>query len=94
MTGSTTFTLTIADSDWMDAGEGENNHLTMDLVINGKFHHFDAIRIVEDAGGRQHAASPDIQDIFDAMFMIGGGDPFTTLTIGGGTYVALVVPLR
>ena len=89
-----TRSLTIADSDWMDAGEDENNHLTMNLVINGKFHHLDAIRIVEDAGGRQHAASPDIRDIFDAMFMLGGGDPFTTMPIRDGTYIVLVVPFQ
>jgi hypothetical protein len=94
MNGSSTFTLTIPDDAWRDAGEDENNHLTMNLVINGKFHHLDAIRIVEDAGGRQHAASPDIQDIFDALFMIGGGDPFTTLTIRDGTYIVLVVPFQ
>jgi hypothetical protein len=85
--------LTITDSDWMNGGE-DDDHLTMILVINGTFHHLEAIRIVEDDDGRQHAASPDFEDIIDGMFLIGGDGPFDTLAIRGGTYVIVVIPFQ
>jgi hypothetical protein len=47
--------LTIADDDWMNGGDNAD-HLTTILVINGTFHHLEAIRVIEDEDGRQHAA--------------------------------------
>jgi 6-phosphofructokinase len=85
--------LTISDADWMNGGP-DINHLTTILVINGTFHHLEAIRVVEDEDGRQHAASPDFEDSIDAMFTIGGDGPFDTVTIRGETYVLVVIPFQ
>jgi hypothetical protein len=44
--------ITIPDDDWTNGG-ADPNHLTTILVINGTFHHLEAIRVVEDTGRRQ-----------------------------------------
>ena len=85
--------LTIADDDWMTGGE-DNDHLTTILVINGTFHHLEAIRVIEDDDGQQHAASPDFEDSIDGMFAIGGEGPFDTVTIRGKSYVLVVIPFQ
>ena len=85
--------LTIADDDWMNGGE-DNNHLTTILVINARFHHLEAIRVLEDEDGQQHAASPDFEESLDAMFQIGGEGPFDTVTIRGESYVLVVIPIQ
>ncbi len=85
--------LTISDDDWMSGG-ADANHLNTILVINGTFHHLEAIRVVEDEESRQHAASPDFEDSIDAMFTIGGDGPFDTVTIRGETYVLVVIPFQ
>jgi len=86
--------LTVADDDWMNGGE-DANHLTTILVINGTFHHLEAIRIHEDDDdGRQHAASPEFEEIVDGMFLIGGDGPFDTVSIKGDLYVLVVVPFQ
>jgi 6-phosphofructokinase len=85
--------LTIPDYDWMNGGN-DANHLTTILVINGTFHHLEAIRVIEDEDGRQHAAAPDFEDSVDAMFTIGGDGPFETVTIRGETYALVVIPFQ
>jgi hypothetical protein len=85
--------LTISDDDWMN-GEADTNHLTTILVINGTFHHLEAIRVIEDEDGRQHAASPDFEDIVDGMFLIGGDGPFDTVSINGDPYILVVIPFQ
>lgn len=85
--------LTIAEDDWMN-GDDDNNHLTTILVINGTFHHLEAIRVIEDEDGRQHAASPDFEDSIDAMFTMGGDGPFDTVTIHGLEYVLVLIPFQ
>jgi 6-phosphofructokinase len=85
--------LTIPDDDWMNGGN-DANHLTTILVINGTFHHLEAIRVIEDEDGRQHAAAPDFEDSIDAMFTIGGDGPFDTVTIRGEPYVLVVIPFQ
>ena len=85
--------LTIPDDDWMNGG-ADTNHLTTILVVNGTFHHLEAIRVIEDEDGRQHAASPDFEDSIDAMITIGGDGPFDTVTIRGETYVLVVIPFQ
>ena len=85
--------LTIPDDDWMNGGEN-NGHLTTILVINGTFHHLEAIRICEDEDGRQHAASPEFEEIVDGMFLIGGDGPFDTVCIKGDSYVLVVIPFQ
>jgi hypothetical protein len=84
--------LTVPDDEWMNGGTP--NHLTTILVINGTFHHLEAIRIIEDEDGRQHAASSDFDGSVDAMFTIGGDGPFDTVTIRGATYVLVVIPFQ
>jgi len=85
--------LTIPDDDWMNAGDNAD-HLTTIIVINGTFHHLEAIRICEDDDGRQHAASPEFEEIVDGMFMIGGDGPFDTVYIKGDSYVLAVIPFQ
>jgi hypothetical protein len=85
--------LTIADNDWMNGGDNAD-HLTTILVINGTFHHLEAIRIIEDEDGRQHAASPEFEEIVDGMFLIGGDGPFDTVSIKGDSYVLVVIPFQ
>ena len=85
--------LTISDADWMNGGADTNNLSTI-LVINGTFHHLEAIRVIEDEDGRQQAASADFEDTVDAMFTIGGDGPFDTVTIRGDTYVLVVIPFQ
>ncbi len=85
--------LVLADDDWMNGGD-DNDHLTAVLVINGTFHHLEAIRVIEDEDGRQHAASPHLEESLDAMFSIGGDGPFDTVTIKGESYVLVVIPFQ
>jgi molybdopterin biosynthesis enzyme MoaB len=85
--------LTISDADWMNSG-ADTNHLTTILVINGTFHHLEAIRVIEEEDRRQHAASADFEDSIDALFTIGGDGPFDTVTIHGDTYVLVVIPFQ
>ncbi len=85
--------LTIPDDDWMNGGDNAD-HLTTILVINGTFHHLEAIRVIEDEDGRQHAASPEFEDTVDAMFQIGGDGPFDTVSIKGDSYVLVVIPFQ
>jgi 6-phosphofructokinase len=85
--------LTIAHDDWMNGGDNAD-HLTTILVINGTFHHLEAIRVIEDEDGRQHAASPEFEESIDAMFTIGGDGPFDTVTIRGESYVLVVIPFQ
>jgi len=85
--------LTIADDDWMNGGDNAD-HLTTILVVNGTFHHLEAIRIIEDEDGRQHAASSEFEEIVDGMFLIGGDGPFDTVTIRGESYVLVVIPFQ
>jgi 6-phosphofructokinase len=75
-------------------GGKDNDHLTTILVINGTFHHLEAIRVIEDEDGRQHAASPDFEESIDAMFTIGGEGPFDTVSIKGDPYVLVVIPFQ
>lgn len=85
--------LRISDDDWLKGGD-DADHLTTILVINGTFHHLEAIRVVEDEDGRQLAASADFEDTIDAMYTVGGDGPFDTVTIRGDIYVLVVVPFQ
>jgi hypothetical protein len=85
--------LTIPDDDWMNGGANAD-HLTTILVINGTFHHLEAIRIIEDDDGRQHAAAPEFEERIDGMYQIGGDGPFDTVSIKGNLYVLVVIPFQ
>ncbi|HEX8411820.1 MAG TPA: hypothetical protein VF883_23430 [Thermoanaerobaculia bacterium] len=85
--------ITIADDDWMRS-ENDDDHLTAILVINGTFHHLEAIRVIEDDDGIQGAASDAWSTALDAMYEIGGDGPFDTIAIRGGTYVVTVIPFQ
>lgn len=85
--------LTIAEEDWMNGGDDED-HLTAILVVNGTFHHLDAIRVTENDDGVQVAASHEFEETLDAMYQIGGDGPFDTVTIRGKAYVLAVIPFQ
>jgi hypothetical protein len=84
--------LTVPEDVWMDDGNGDR--LLAILVINGTFHHLEAIRVIEDDDGVQKAASEDLAETFDAMFQIGGEGAFDTVTIRGTEYVLVVTPFQ
>jgi hypothetical protein len=85
--------LDITDDAWMNGGV-DDDHLTAMLVINGTFHHLEAIRVIEDDDGRQRAALPEFEEIVDAMFQIGGDGPFDTVSVKGDSYVLVVIPFQ
>lgn len=84
--------LTVSEDAWI---QGRNrDHLVAILVINGTFHHLEAVRVIEDDEGIQKAASEDLTETFDAMFQIGGEGPFDTVTMRGAEYVLVVTPFQ
>lgn len=84
--------LTVPEDAWI---EGRNrDHLVAILVINGTFHHLEAVRVVENDDGIQKPASEDLTDTFDAMYQIGAEGPFDTVTIRGAEYVLVVTPIQ
>lgn len=85
--------LTIPDADWMNGGD-DANHLTTILVINGTFHHLDAIRVTEDDEGHQRASADEFADTVDAMHRIGGDGPFDTVSVNGSSYVLVLIPFQ
>src|ERR1043165_6024114 len=83
---------TVPEDAWI---QGRNrDHFVAILVINGTFHHLEAIRVVEDVDGVQKAASEDLAETFDAMFQIGGEGAFDTVTMRGAEDVLVVPPLQ
>lgn len=85
--------ITLADDDWIRVDD-DGNRLTAVLVVNGRFHHLDAIRVVDDDEGIQIAASPELQEMLDAMFVIGADGPFDTVRIRDAEYVLVVTPFQ
>ncbi len=83
--------ITVHDDDWMSGG-ADRDHLTAILVINGTFHHLEAIRVLDDDDGHQHATSPDFADSIDVLYALGGDGPFDSVTIHGASYVLVVIP--
>lgn len=93
MTDRVIHDLTVVDAAWMRTGN-DDDHLTAILVINGTFHHVDAIRVIENDDAIQVAASDAHADTVDALFALGGDGPFDTVTLRGGTYVLVVIPFQ
>ncbi|MFZ2492856.1 MAG: hypothetical protein WA208_15345 [Thermoanaerobaculia bacterium] len=93
MTSRVIHDLTIDDAAWMRTGDGDD-HLTAVLVMNGTYHHLDAIRVIENDDGLQVAASAACEEMLDALFTLGGDGPFDTVTIRDGTYVLVVIPFQ
>jgi hypothetical protein len=87
------FDLRIPADAWMNGGDTAD-HLTTVLVINGTFHHLEAIRIYEDDDGRQHATAPEFEETLEAMYQIGGDGPFDTVYINSDSYLLLVIPFQ
>lgn len=84
--------LSVPDDAWMEDRNGDR--LLAILVLNGTFHHLEAIRVIEDDDGIQQAASDDLAETFDAMYAIGAEGPFDTVTMRGGEYVLVVTPFQ
>lgn len=93
MTERAVRSIQMGDDEWLVHGENLD-HLTAILVINGTFHHLEAIRVVEDEDGIQVAASPDLTGSLDALYQLGGDGPFDTVIIHGATYVVSVIPFQ
>jgi len=84
--------LTIPEDAWIEDRSGDR--LIAILVINGTFHHLEAIRVVEDDDGIQKPASEELAEIFDAMVQIGSEGPFDTVTMRGAEYVLVATPFQ
>lgn len=93
MTSRVIHDLTIDDAAWMRTGD-DDDHLTAVLVMNGTYHHLDAIRVIENDDRVQIAASAACEETLDALFTLGGDGPFDTVTLRGGTYVLVVIPFQ
>lgn len=93
MTDRVIHDLAIDDAAWIRTGD-DDDHLTAVIVLNGAYHHLDAIRVIENDDGIQVAASPACEDTLDALFTLGGDGPFDTVTLRGGTYVLVVLPFQ
>lgn len=85
--------ISFADNDWLDA-EGDGSHLTAILVINGTFHHLDAIRVTDDEDGVQKPSADHLASTLDGMYAIGADGPFDTVVIRGETYVLVATPFQ
>lgn len=84
--------LSVPDDAWMEDRNGDR--LLAIVVLNGTFHHLEAIRVIEDDDGIQQAASEDLAETFEAMYAIGGEGPFDTVTLRGGEYVLVITPFQ
>jgi hypothetical protein len=84
--------LSIPDDAWMEDRKGDR--LLAILVLNGTFHHLEAIRVIDDDDGIQQAASEDLAATLNAMYAIGGEGPFDTVTMRGSEYVLVVTPFQ
>ena len=84
--------LSIPDDAWMEDRKGDR--LLAILVVNGTFHHLEAIRVIENDDGIQQAASEDLSETFEAIYAIGGEGPFDTVTMRGSEYVLVVTPFQ
>lgn len=84
--------LSVPDDAWMEDRDGDR--LLAILVLNGTFHHLEAIRVIEDDNGIQQAASEDLAATFEAIYAIGGEGPFDTVTLRGGEYVLVITPFQ
>ena len=84
--------LSVPDDAWVEDRDGDR--LLAILVLNGTFHHLEAIRVIDDDDGIQQAASEDLATTFEAMYAIGGEGPFDTVTMRGGEYVLVVTPFQ
>ena len=85
--------ITLTDDDWMRAGENDD-HLTAILVVNARFHHLEAVRVIDDDDGVQRAASAEFEEWLDAVYQLGGEGPFDTVTIRGNEYVVIATPFQ
>lgn len=84
--------LSIPEDAWMEDRNGDR--LLAILVLNGTFHHLEAIRVVDDDDGVQQAASEEFSETFEATYAIGGEGPFDTVTMRGSEYVLVVTPFQ
>ncbi len=85
--------LVVPEDAWMDC-DSDKGHLIAILVINGTFHHLEAIRVIEDDDGIQQPASTTLEETFSAMYEIGGEGPFDAISIRGDQYVLVVTPFQ
>jgi hypothetical protein len=92
MTDRSVLALSIPDDAWVEDRNGDR--LLAILVLNGTFHHLEAIRVVEDSDGVQQPALEDFAETFEAMYAIGGEGAFDSVTMRGAEYVLVVTPFQ
>jgi hypothetical protein len=84
--------LTVPETAWREDLHGDR--LRSILVINGTFHHLEAIRVIDDDDGIQQAASEELAETLEALYAIGGEGAFDTVTMRGSEYVLVVTPFQ
>ena len=92
MEESRVFDLWIPDNGWQDT-EGDGTRLLATLVINGTYHHLEAIRVPE-GDSEQRATNPIFEDALTALYAFGGDGAFETTGIGDVAYVIAVTPFQ
>jgi len=67
--------------------------LSAELTLAGQRHRLEAIAVVTDADGFQHAEATDLDATLDAYSNATGADgPFATVRLGAREYVLTVTP--
>jgi hypothetical protein len=92
MQESRVFALSIPDDAWQDT-EGDGTRLLATLVINGTYHHLEAIRVTE-GDSEQRAINPVFEEVRSALYAFGGDGAFETTGIGDVAYVIAVTPFQ
>jgi len=92
-------TLPLTLDDFVPIGQQLSEHLdpfvwlTADLILAGQSHRLEAIAVVTDDTGYQHAEAPDLDSTLDAYSTATGADgPFATVQLGARDYVLTVTP--
>ena len=92
MQESRVFDLSIPDHAWQDT-EGDGTRLLATLVINGTYHHLEAIGVTE-RDSEQRAINPMFEDALTALYAFGGDGAFETTVAGDVAYVIAVTPFQ
>jgi hypothetical protein len=86
------FCLSIPDDAWQNT-EGDGTRLLATLIINGTYHHLEAIGVTE-GDNEQRAINPIFDDALTALYAVGGDGAFETTIIADMAYVIAVTPFQ
>jgi len=97
LTAPLTLPLTLEDfepiGDRLNANLDPFVWLSAEISLVGQRHRFDAIAVVDDDDGFQHAEAADLDAMLDAFATASGvHGPFTTVRLGARDYVLTITP--